>query len=47
MSQGIRSALNKLDDMIESQLSEISQTDHDLRNVKWSINRIKFELFSC
>ena len=33
----------KLDDLIDRYMSEIVQTQSDLRNVKWSINRLKFD----
>ena len=35
--------LDKLDDLVDRSLSEIIQTDSDLRNVKWSINNLKFD----
>jgi len=35
--------LEKLDDLVDRSLSEIIQTDSDLRNVKWSINSLKFD----
>jgi len=35
--------LEKLDDLVDRSLSEIIQADSDLRNVKWSINNLKFD----
>ena len=35
--------LNKLDDLVDRSLSEIIQSDSDLRNVKWAINSLKFD----
>lgn len=37
------SDLEKLDDLVDRSLSEISQSDRDLRNVRWSINSLKFD----
>jgi len=35
--------LEKLDELVDRSLSEIIQTDSDLRNVKWAINSLKFD----
>jgi len=35
--------LTKLDDLVDRSLSEIAQADRDLRNVRWSINSLKFD----
>ena len=35
--------LIKLDDLVDRSLSELSQSDSDLRNVKWAINSLKFD----
>jgi len=35
--------LEKLDDLVDRSLSEIAQSDRDLRNVRWSINSLKFD----
>ena len=35
--------LSKLDDLVDRSLSEIAQSDRDLRNVRWSINSLKFD----
>tara|TARA_Y100000992_G_scaffold301943_1_gene274277 strand:- start:2299 stop:5430 length:3132 start_codon:yes stop_codon:yes gene_type:complete len=35
--------LAKLDDLVDRSLSEIAQSDRDLRNVRWSINSLKFD----
>ena len=37
------SDLFKLDDLVDRSLSEIAQSDNDLRNVRWSINSLKFD----
>ncbi len=37
------SDLDKLDDLVERSLSEIAQSERDLRNVRWSINSLKFD----
>ena len=35
--------LTKLDDLVDRSLSEIAQSDKDLRNVRWAINSLKFD----
>ena len=35
--------LNGVDELVNRSLSEIAQDDHDLRNVRWSINKLKFD----
>ena len=35
--------MKDLDSLVDRSLSEIAQSDTDLRNVKWSINRLKFD----
>ena len=35
--------VKKLDDLVDRSLSEINQSDSDLRNVKWAINGLKFD----
>jgi len=39
----LKDDLDKLDDLVDRSLSEISHSDTDLRNVRWSINSIKFD----
>lgn len=35
--------LTNINELVDRSLSEIAQTDHDLRNVRWSINKLKFD----
>ena len=39
----LKDDLDKLDDLVDRSLSEISHSDTDLRNVRWSINSLKFD----